>query len=58
MVGDGLLEQEADFLGVGDSGAYLDDCQASDPADFAKDMGNAKKLWELSEKLVGDKFDI
>ncbi|KAI5777023.1 short-chain dehydrogenase [Geopyxis carbonaria] len=41
------------------SGKYLADCQISEPLEkYAADPENAKKLWELSEKLVGEKFDI
>ena len=42
----------------GDSGAYLDDCQVGDATAFTMDSNNAKKLWELSEKLVGEKFQV
>jgi NAD(P)-dependent dehydrogenase (short-subunit alcohol dehydrogenase family) len=38
------------------NGIYLDDCQPLEPASFARDPKAAKKLWELSEKLVGQKF--
>lgn len=41
---------------------YLQDCQlTSDPADvypYCLDPAGAEKLWELSEKLSGQKFDI
>jgi len=42
------------------SGAYLEDAKISEiPAeDYATDPKNAERLWELSEKLVGQKFDI
>jgi NAD(P)-dependent dehydrogenase (short-subunit alcohol dehydrogenase family) len=42
----------------GDSGAYLDDCGVSDSTAFSSDMGNAERLWKLSEELVGEKFVI
>ncbi|KAJ7287687.1 NAD-P-binding protein [Mycena rebaudengoi] len=42
------------------SGAYLVDCQLApeQAAPFSTDKENAKKLWALSEKLVGQKFDV
>jgi hypothetical protein len=41
------------------SGAYLSDCAVSEPlAPYAKDPENAEKLWKLSEKLVGQSFDL
>ena len=41
------------------NGRYLLDCQVSDETkDYAQDPENAKKLWTLSEKLVGEKFDV
>lgn len=51
-------------IGVGQSkngkdnyGTYLADCQISDKADPRSiSSENAERLWELSEKLVGEKF--
>jgi NAD(P)-dependent dehydrogenase (short-subunit alcohol dehydrogenase family) len=43
---------------VKDSGSYLDDCAVGESTAFSSDMGNAEKLWELSEELVGEKFVI
>ena len=40
------------------SGAYIDDCQVGDPYEYAVDSVNAKKLWRLSEQLVGQEFDL
>ena len=40
----------------GTSGLYLDDCQPSEVASFARLLENAEKLWKLSEKLVGKEF--
>ena len=37
--------------GVG--GKYFADCQESTPIEVARNAETAKKLWELSEKLVG-----
>ncbi|EWC45682.1 hypothetical protein DRE_05243 [Drechslerella stenobrocha 248] len=42
------------------SGNYFVDCAVSPEArrkDWALDKDNAKRLWELSEQLVGEKFD-
>lgn len=41
-----------------ESGVYVADCQITPPADHARDPEAAKGLWELSEKLVGQKFDL
>lgn len=40
------------------SGLYLDDCQLWNPAVWAKDAKAAERLWQLSEGLVGQTFDI
>ncbi|KAJ7346261.1 NAD-P-binding protein [Mycena albidolilacea] len=42
------------------SGGYLSDCKLAteQAAPHATDKETAKKLWELSEKLVGQKFDV
>lgn len=37
---------------------YLWDCQFVDPAPFSQDSRNAERLWQLSEKLVGEQFAI
>lgn len=37
-------------------GVYLDDCQLRRPSKWAADAANAKRLWKLSEELVGEKF--
>ncbi|EMD58951.1 hypothetical protein COCSADRAFT_41509 [Bipolaris sorokiniana ND90Pr] len=41
-----------------EKGIFLDDCQISNAAPHATDPDKAKKLWELSEKLVGTKFNL
>ncbi len=38
------------------SGSYLDDCKPIPATLAASSPENAAKLWELSEKLVGQKF--
>ena len=49
----------------GKGGVYLEDCHVSEIDDknpkegvrsYALDQGNAEKLWQLSEKLVGESF--
>ncbi|KAI1864122.1 uncharacterized protein JN550_009142 [Neoarthrinium moseri] len=40
------------------SGAYIVDCHIEEALDYATDPRNAKKLWDLSEELVGHKFDF
>jgi hypothetical protein len=43
---------------LGSSGAFLRDCQIyEDVASWATGEENVQKLWELSEKLVGQKFE-
>ncbi|KAI0169900.1 retinol dehydrogenase 13 [Hypoxylon sp. FL1284] len=39
------------------SGSYVYDCQIATPRPYASDPELARKLWDLSEKLVGQKFD-
>lgn len=43
---------------VSQSGAYLANCQVEDVYEYAKNPEQVEKLWELSEKLVGEKFEI
>lgn len=41
------------------SGAYLADCKVDHEdmyADWAKNRGDAERLWKLSEQLVGQEF--
>ncbi|OIW22478.1 short-chain dehydrogenase [Coniochaeta ligniaria NRRL 30616] len=38
------------------SGAYIADCQVEEAFGYSQDQENAKKLWALSEELVGQKF--
>jgi hypothetical protein len=38
-------------------GAYLRDCNISEPKSWAREEEDALKLWELSEKLVGENFE-
>lgn len=41
-----------------EDGAYLTDCNITEPKPWAKDDENVFKLWELSERLVGEKFEF
>ena len=41
-----------------ESGSYFENCNAVPLFDYASSMGNAQRLWALSEKLVGQKFDL
>jgi NAD(P)-dependent dehydrogenase (short-subunit alcohol dehydrogenase family) len=38
------------------SGAYIADCQVEEAFAYSQDQESAKKLWALSEELVGQKF--
>ncbi|EXJ58781.1 hypothetical protein A1O7_06211 [Cladophialophora yegresii CBS 114405] len=37
---------------------YLSDCHLAEPAEWAKDVKAAERLWKLSEEIVGQKFDL
>ncbi|KAK3310028.1 retinol dehydrogenase 13 [Chaetomium strumarium] len=39
-------------------GIYIRDCQPQTPYEYAADPEAAKRLWALSEQLVGQKFDF
>ncbi|GAP90372.2 putative short chain dehydrogenase reductase family oxidoreductase [Rosellinia necatrix] len=39
-------------------GLYLADCQFCPCADHARDPGVARRLWELSEQLIGERFMV
>jgi hypothetical protein len=39
-------------------GAFLVDNAPAEPRDYARGDQNIAALWELSEKLVGEKFDV
>jgi hypothetical protein len=38
------------------NGVYLVECQFGKATDFAVDPEAAERLWELSERLVGERF--
>ncbi|KAI0881590.1 retinol dehydrogenase 13 [Annulohypoxylon maeteangense] len=40
------------------SGSFIQDCQIGSPLEHATNPESARKLWEVSEKLVGQKFDL
>jgi NAD(P)-dependent dehydrogenase (short-subunit alcohol dehydrogenase family) len=37
-------------------GSYLADCASATPSPYAVDPGAARRLWTLSEELVGERF--
>lgn len=43
---------------LGANGSYLKDCHIEEVGEHAKDDEMVDKLWELSETLVGEKFEI
>ncbi|KAH9216524.1 putative short-chain dehydrogenase [Leptodontidium sp. 2 PMI_412] len=43
---------------IPEKGYYMADCQVAEPAPYAIDEGMAKRLWALSEELVGEKFHL
>lgn len=51
-----LKEGGADNIWVEHNGAYLENCQVVTAAPFAADKETAKRLWAMSEKLVGQEF--
>jgi hypothetical protein len=40
----------------GITGEYFVDCKQAKSSSYSKNLEEAKKLWETSEKLVGEKF--
>lgn len=40
------------------NGAYFDDSVPAEPAEHARSLEDAEKLWKLSEQLVGEKFVV
>jgi len=40
------------------AGGYLADCAPGSPARYAVDEEAARRLWELSEQMVGEKFPV
>ncbi|KAH8597451.1 short-chain dehydrogenase [Bisporella sp. PMI_857] len=42
-----------------ENGAYLDDCRVKEPVmPWGGDLEGARKLWEVSERMVGEEFAI
>ena len=39
-------------------GMYLDDCLVKEPTSDVKVYADAEKVWTLSEKLVGQRFQF
>ena len=53
-----LFHGVADQMKSDQSGAWLADCQIQDtPEEWTTDPEGPAKLWSLSEKLAGQKFD-
>jgi len=42
----------------GVTGEYFVDCKKAKSSSYSKDLGEAQKLWELSEELVAQKFTL
>ena len=40
------------------TGEYFIDCKRAEASSYSQDLSEAKKLWDLSEKLVGEKFSF
>ena len=40
------------------TGEYFIDCKRAEASSYSHDLSEAKKLWDLSEKLVGEKFSF
>lgn len=53
-----VLMATLDLRIEGDSGSYMANTKIEPAYEYAEDKGNAEKLWELSETLVGEKFSI
>jgi NAD(P)-dependent dehydrogenase (short-subunit alcohol dehydrogenase family) len=51
-----ILSPALDPASAEKSGAYFEDGQVYEAYDYSRDPENAKKLWALSEELVGQKF--
>ena len=45
-------------LGNADQGVYMSDCQFADAKAWATESSMAEKLWSMSEKMVGEKFNL
>ena len=41
-----------------DSGSYMEDCAVVGAREYATSSDNAKKLWSISEELVGQEFEF
>ena len=49
-----LSTEDYDFV----TGKYFIDCKRVEASSYSKDLQEAKTLWSLSEKLVGEKFTL
>lgn len=52
-----LLAAALGFASKESNGAYIFDCQVGEARAFATDRENARKLWALSEELLGQGFN-
>ncbi len=43
---------------IGNSGAYIANATIGKAAEYAVDAENAEHLWALSEKIVGEQFEL
>ena len=41
-----------------EGGEYYSDCKRANSSEFSSNMENAKRLWKLSEEMLGIKFDL
>lgn len=52
-----ILAPALDPESAGTSGAYFEDCQVNEAFEYSQDPENAKRLWALTEEIVGQKFN-
>ena len=41
-----------------EGGEYYKDCKRADSSDFSTNMENARRLWKVSEEILGIKFNL
>jgi hypothetical protein len=55
----GSLQDQKSNISIDHNGSYLEDCTIFQPLQpWASDPEAAKRLWDLSEELVGEKFEL
>jgi NAD(P)-dependent dehydrogenase (short-subunit alcohol dehydrogenase family) len=42
---------------VAHTGSFLDDCQPTEPQEHVDAYSAAEKVWQISEEMVGERFD-